>query len=63
MDNSTETFEISLRLFGTEIIGLKLSSESTRKIWVAIALLAMTALGFFMQWMLPYFQAFFAAKH
>lgn len=35
MDNQ-ENFELKLRLFGTEVIGFQLTSESPRKMWMVM---------------------------
>lgn len=39
MENETgeEKFELTLRLFGTEVVGFKLTSESQRKMWIVMA--------------------------
>jgi hypothetical protein len=38
-----ETFEVEIRLFGAEIVGFKLASQSTKKLWVAIGIMSMMA--------------------
>lgn len=36
MENE-EKFELTLRLFGTEVVAFKLTSESQRKMWIVMA--------------------------
>jgi hypothetical protein len=31
-----ENFEVTLRLFGTEVVAFKLTSQSSRKMWVVV---------------------------
>ena len=31
-----ENFEVTLRLFGTEVVAFKLTSQSSRKMWVVM---------------------------
>ena len=34
-----ENFEVTLRLFGTEVVAFKLTSQSSRKMWVVMGTL------------------------
>lgn len=34
-----ENFEVTLRLFGTEVVAFKLASQSSRKMWVVMGTL------------------------
>ena len=39
-----ENFEVTLRLFGTEVVGFKLASESPRKMWIVMGTLVVLVL-------------------
>lgn len=37
--NEPDTFEISLRILGNELIGMKLSSQSRMRNWIVLAMI------------------------
>lgn len=43
--NNEEKFELSLRLLGNEVVGFKLSSDSSRKNWIMISVIVLVALA------------------
>lgn len=40
----TDTFEISLRVLGNEVIGMRLTSQSKVRTWVALAMICLVVL-------------------
>lgn len=53
-----ENFEVTLRVFGTELIGFKLSSQSSRKMWVVIGTLIVVVVGLLSIEVTPIIQQF-----
>jgi len=49
----TDTFELSLRILGNEIIGMKLSSQSKAKNWAFFGLLSLVAITILVNELLP----------
>lgn len=43
-ENNTDTFELSLRILGNEMIGMKISSQSKAKNWAFFGLLTLVAI-------------------
>jgi uncharacterized membrane protein SirB2 len=39
--NEADTFEISLRLLGNEVIGMKLNSQSKARNWIVLAMICL----------------------
>lgn len=55
-EENQENFEVTVRLFGTEVVGFKLSSESTRKMWVVMGTLIVLILATVANQLVPVFQ-------
>jgi len=55
MENEAQiyTFELSLRILGNEIIGMKLSSQSKAKNWAFFGLLSLVAITILVNELLP----------
>ena len=43
-DDPYDNFEIALRLFGTEVIGFRMSSQSRAKNWVVVGMICLLLL-------------------
>jgi len=43
-DQTPDTFEVSLRILGNEVLGMRLTSESRARNWAAFGLIAMIVL-------------------
>lgn len=43
--NEADTFEISLRLLGNEVIGMKLNSQSKARNWIVLAMICLVILA------------------
>jgi hypothetical protein len=57
MENE-EKFEVTLRLFGTEVVGFKLQSESPRKMWIVMGTIVILLLTVVANQVLPLIQYF-----
>ncbi len=55
-EKTEENFEVTLRLFGTEVVGFKLSSESGRKMWVVMGTIIILILSIVANQLVPIFQ-------
>jgi hypothetical protein len=44
-ESEQDDFEVSLRILGNEALGMKLSSKSKSKMWVAIAMICLVILA------------------
>ena len=51
-----DTFEVSLRILGNEILGMRLTSESRARNWAAFGLIAMIVLVVLVSQMIPVLQ-------
>lgn len=51
-----DTFEISLRILGNEILGMRLSSESRARNWAAFGLITLIVLVVLVAQMIPVLQ-------
>lgn len=43
-ESTPDTFEVSLRILGNEVLGMRLTSESRARNWAAFGLIAMIVL-------------------
>jgi hypothetical protein len=43
--NEPDTFEISLRLLGNEVIGMKLNSQSKARNWIVLAMICLVIIA------------------
>lgn len=51
-----ENFEVTLRLFGTEVVAFKLSSQSSRKMWVVMGTIVSLVVVLIAKELLPVIQ-------